>query len=245
MTSLAQAPAPARSLANQTLFDNLGTTTRRSCSRPGSWRPSGRSSWSPSSTTRTCTQQALDVVDEIVELCTPLVDTILTCTIRWVQLPVALVAIDQVFQKLNQTLKDAVAPFQQGPNGSRWVNVDAYSKFRGHCMTMKVLMRTTVDHRDVRRRARRPDRHQLRLFLDVVHRGRHRDQDARLPRPGGRRRPDRQEPDHQGHGDLGQRRWSEVHRRCDPEKPTTIDPGTTPLKWKLGLREASTTDYCQ
>ena len=25
----------------------------------------------------------------------------------------------------------------------------------------------------------------------------------------------------------------------------TIDPGTTPLKWKLGYGEASTTDYCQ
>ena len=24
----------------------------------------------------------------------------------------------------------------------------------------------------------------------------------------------------------------------------TIDPGTTPLKWKLGYGEASTTDYC-
>ena len=25
----------------------------------------------------------------------------------------------------------------------------------------------------------------------------------------------------------------------------TIDPGTTPLKWKLGYGEASKTDYCQ
>ena len=57
-------------------------------------------------------------------LCVPLIDTIPTCTVRWAQFPPALLALDQVFQKLNQTLKDAMAPFQAGPNGSRWVYVE-------------------------------------------------------------------------------------------------------------------------
>ncbi len=47
------------------------------------------------------------MVDEIAPLCVPLIDTIPTCTIRWAQLPPALEILDQVFQKLNQTLKDA------------------------------------------------------------------------------------------------------------------------------------------
>ena len=37
---------------------------------------------------------------------------------RWAQLPAGPAEIlDQVFQKLNKTLKDAMAPFQAGPNG--------------------------------------------------------------------------------------------------------------------------------
>ena len=50
--------------------------------------------------------------------------------VRWPQLPPALTTIDQVFQKLNRTLKEAMAPFHQGPSGNRWVYVDIYPKFK-------------------------------------------------------------------------------------------------------------------
>ncbi len=79
-------------------------------------------------------------------LCTPLIDTAITCTTRWAQFPPALVTIDQAFQKLNDTLKNALAPFQAGPNGNRWVYVDVYSKFKDHCMKMDVSIKTTVNH---------------------------------------------------------------------------------------------------
>src|SRR5262249_43534027 len=90
--------------------------------------------------------QASDVVSPITTLCTQLIDTIPTCTARWLQLPPALTLIDQVFQKLNQTLKDAMGPFQQGPSGNRWVYVDVYPKFKSHCMKMTVSIYTSVYH---------------------------------------------------------------------------------------------------
>jgi hypothetical protein len=65
--------------------------------------------------------RAEDVVDEIVQLCVPLIDTIPTCSTRWAQLPAALLAIDQAFDKLNATIKDSLVPFQSGPNGWRYV----------------------------------------------------------------------------------------------------------------------------
>jgi hypothetical protein len=90
--------------------------------------------------------QSQDVISPYVQMCTKLVDTIATCLQRWTQLPAALIVIDQVYQKLNQTLKDAVATFQTGPNGYRWVYVDVYPKFKSHCMTMNVDILTTVYH---------------------------------------------------------------------------------------------------
>ncbi len=67
--------------------------------------------------------RADDVSDEIGTLCGPLIDTIPTCTTRWSQLPAALRALDDAFQKLKTTIKNALAPFQAGPNGSRFVYV--------------------------------------------------------------------------------------------------------------------------
>src|SRR3954447_9349536 len=60
---------------------------------------------------------------------------------RWAQLPPALVTIDQVFQKLNKALKDAMAPFQQGPSGNRFVYVAVYPKFKSHEMKIDVTLR--------------------------------------------------------------------------------------------------------
>jgi hypothetical protein len=231
-------------LANQTLFDNLRnnyTTILQQTRIMAAQRPQlvvavvNYPNMYP---------QALDVVDEIVELCTPLVDTILTCTIRWVQLPVALVAIDQVFQKLNQTLKDAVAPFQQGPNGSRWVNVDAYSKFKGHCMTMKVLMRTTVDHGTF------VDEHDDPTDINFGC-----SSTWFIEGDTGTKMPDYLDPAVDGvltaksQTTKGMGIWVNADgQKCIDDaiwEADTIDPGTTPLKWKLGYGEASTTDYCQ
>ncbi len=90
--------------------------------------------------------KSTDAASQIASLCTPLIDNVLPCTTRWAQLPPALALIDKAFQKLNSTLKESLAPFNQGSSGNRWVYVDAYPKLRDHCMKMEVLMRTTVEH---------------------------------------------------------------------------------------------------
>jgi len=89
--------------------------------------------------------KSLDVAPKIAELCVPLIDTIPTCTARWVQLPPALELIDQVFKKLNSTIENAVKPFAIGSNG-RFVYVDTYTKMRDHCMKMEVEIKTKVEH---------------------------------------------------------------------------------------------------
>jgi hypothetical protein len=78
---------------------------------------------------------------KITQLCIGVIDALQSCLQRWLQLPVALTMIDQAIQKLNQTLKDSVATFQQGPNGFRWVFVDVYPKFKGHEMKMDVTLK--------------------------------------------------------------------------------------------------------
>lgn len=85
--------------------------------------------------------QANDALQKIPELCQKPEDSQLSCLQRWLQLPPALTTIDQVFQKLNKTLKDSLAPFWAGPNGWRWVYVDIYPKFKGHEMKMDVTLR--------------------------------------------------------------------------------------------------------
>jgi hypothetical protein len=89
--------------------------------------------------------KALDAGLKIVQLCTPLIDTIPTCTIRWSQLPPALEIIDQVFKKLNSTIENAVKPFTIG-SGGRIIFVNTYDKMRDHCMKMEVEIKTTVEH---------------------------------------------------------------------------------------------------
>src|SRR5262249_25156192 len=89
--------------------------------------------------------KSLDATAKIAELCPPLIDTIPTCTARWVQLPPALEVIDQVFQKLNTTIANAVAPFANSSAG-RFVFVNTYDTLRDHCMKMEVSFKTTVDH---------------------------------------------------------------------------------------------------
>jgi hypothetical protein len=89
--------------------------------------------------------KSLDAAAKIAELCTPLMDNVLGCITRWVQLPPALELIDQVFKKLNTTIKNSITNFAIGSNG-RFVWVDTYDKLRDHCMKMEVEMKTTVEH---------------------------------------------------------------------------------------------------
>jgi len=190
--------------------------------------------------------RAEDVVDEIAQLCTPLIDTTLTCVLRWVQLPAALLTLDQVFVKLNATLKKSLGPFQQGPNGSRWVFVDTYPKMEDHCMKMEVEIKTKVEH---------PEQ------SGAVH-------DHNSPKVNfgcsepwfvegddGTAKPNYLIP--ATPGVLVE--WSQttsgmgVYPNADGHKciadsiweADTIDPGTTPLKWKLRYGEPSDSDICQ
>jgi hypothetical protein len=48
-----------------------------------------------------------------------LIDTIITCTVRWVQLPPALELLDQAIKKLNTTIQNAVKPFTPSPRRPR------------------------------------------------------------------------------------------------------------------------------
>lgn len=87
------------------------------------------------------------VTSDIQSLCTGTTDTIMSCETRWNQLPAALSALDQVVQKLNTTIQNAVQPFNTGTQG-RFMFVNPYSKFvgssttsHGHEMKMDVTLR--------------------------------------------------------------------------------------------------------
>lgn len=233
-------------LANQTLFDNLRnnyTTILQYTRIMASQRPHlviavvNYPNPYP---------QATDVIDEIALLCVPLIDTIPTCTARWSQLPLALEVVDQTFQKLNQTLKDALAPFQQGPNGYRWVYVDVYPKFKGHCMTMKVQIKTTVEHPEQMGAVHQHDSPEVNFgcsptwfvegstgtkipqYLDPAAIGVLINKSQTTKAMG-------VYPNADGHKCIKEAVW----------EADTIHPGTTPLKWLLNYGEAANTSICQ
>ena len=181
---------------------------------------------------------------KMTELCTPLVDTIPTCIARWAQLPPALLMLDQAFIKLNDTLKLAMAPFNQGPNGWRWVYVDTYTPMRDHCMTMKVLMRTTVNHGTF------TDEHDNPTDVNFGC-----DPTWIVEGSTGTKTPDYLDPASDGvlvaksqtTQGMGVFPNADGHACIDEAiwEADTIDPGTTPLKWKLGYGEPAETDICQ
>lgn len=190
--------------------------------------------------------RAGDVVDEIAELCVPLIDTIPTCTARWAQLPLALTALDRVFTKLNNTLKSALVPFQSGPNGWRYVFVDINPKFEKHCMTMKVQIKTQVEHPEEDGVVHEHDSPEVNFGCSSTWFVEGSDGTAKpnylLPAALGVLIEWSQTtkgmgvyPNADGHQCIADAIW----------EADTIDPGTTPLKWKLGYGEASRTDYCQ
>lgn len=189
--------------------------------------------------------RAEDVADEIVQLCVPLIDTIPTCTTRWAQLPAALLAIDQAFTKLNSTIKSSLAPYQAGPNGWRYVYVDVAPKFEDHCMTMEVQIKTKVEHPEQSGAVHQHDSPTVNFGCS---------EEWFVEGSTGRDLPNYLLP-----ASLGVLiEWSQttenmgVYPNADGHQciadaiweADTIDPGTTPLKWKLGYPEPSTTDYC-
>ena len=122
-------------------------------------------------------------------------------------LPPALDTIDQVFQKLNKTIENAVKPFAIGSNG-RFVYVNTYTK------TARPLHEDGSRDQDEgrapggRRGRPRPQLTQgeLRLFGSLVQGGRRRDCDPVLPGSGHPRRSDRSEPDDVRDGRPSERR---------------------------------------
>jgi hypothetical protein len=183
--------------------------------------------------------------EKIAELCVPLIDTIPTCLARWVQLPPALIVIDQVFQKLNTTLKESMGPFNQGPSGNRWVYVDAYPKLKDHCMKMEVTIKTTVEHPEEEGAVHQHDSPAVNFGCDKP---------WFVAGSDGSKSPDYLDPaaigvltqKSQTTSGMGVYPNADGHKCIDDAtwEADTIDPGTTPLKWKLGYGEASNSDIC-
>jgi len=189
--------------------------------------------------------KSLDATAKITELCTPLIDTIPTCVARWALLPTALDLLDQVFKKLNDTIANAVKPFAIGSNG-RFVYVDTYSKLRDHCMEMKVTIKTTVEHPEEEGAVHQHDSPEVNFGCD---------ESWFKAGDDGTKIPDYLEPaaigvlidksqTTKGMGvhpnDSGNKCIAQLIWEAD-----TLDPGVTPLKWKLSVPEASNTNVCQ
>ena len=178
-------------------------------------------------------------------LCVPLIDTIPTCTIRWIQLPPALATLDASIKFLNAAIKAAVRPFQLGPSGNRFVFVDTYTKMRDHCMEMKVEIKTKVEHPEEDGAVHDHNSPEINFgcsdpwFVEGDD-----GTQIRTTCSGCPRHPHREESDDQGHGRPSERGRHECIADLIWEADT-IDPGTTPLKWKLGVPEAADPDICQ
>ena len=178
------------------------------------------------------------------QLCTPLIDTIPTCIIRWVQLPPALEVIDQAFKKLNKTIEDAVKPFAIG-SGGRFVYVDTYTKLRDHCMKMEVEIKTKVEHPEESGAVHDHNSPKVNFGCSEpwFKAGDDGTEDAGLPRSRGHRRPDPEEPDDVGHG----RASNDDGHKCIANlifEADTLEPGVTPLKWKLRVPEPPNSNIC-
>ena len=189
--------------------------------------------------------KALDASAKIAELCTPLIDTIPTCTARWAQLPAALDLIDQVFKKLNKTIADAVSPFAYASAG-RFVYVNTYDKMRDHCMKMEVSFETKVYHPEQNSTHDHNSPYAVNFGCSdnwFVEGETGRDSPWYLiPAVNGvlvyyAQKTEKMGvwPDADGHKCIADLVW----------EADTIDPGTTPLKWKLGIPEPPKTDICQ
>jgi hypothetical protein len=189
--------------------------------------------------------KSTDTIAKIAELCVPLIDTIPTCTARWVQLPPALEVIDQVFKKLNTTIENAVKPFAIG-SGGRFVFVDTYTKTRDHCMKMEVTIKTMVEHPEEEGAVHEHDSPAVNFGCS---------EPWYVAGDDGTKMPDYLDP--AAIGVLIQKSQTTVGMGIHPNddghscisdlifEADTLEPGVTPLKWKLSIPEAPKTDICQ
>jgi hypothetical protein len=189
--------------------------------------------------------KALDAGLKIAELCPPLIDTIPTCVLRWAQLPPALEVLDQVVQKLNTTIADAVKPFTIG-TASRFVFVDTYTKMRDHCMKMEVEIKTKVEHPEENGAVHDHNSPKVNFGCsDPWFKAG--DDGTAIPfylNPASIGILIQMSQTTSGMGvhpnDAGNKCISDLIWEAD-----TLEPGTTPLKWKLSIPEPPKTDICQ
>jgi hypothetical protein len=188
--------------------------------------------------------QSTDVIAKIPQLCIPLIDTIPTCAIRWAQYPIALTVADQVIQKLNKTIYDAYYPFFWGTQG-RFQLVDIYPKFKGHCMEMKVTLKTEVEHPEQSGAVHKHDSPEVNMGCDNTWfvKG---DDGTKIP-------------EYLNPAALGvlinksqTTKGMGVRVNADGQKCIadqiwewdTPEPGVTPLKWKLNYPEQPNSEIC-
>ena len=191
----------------------------------------------------------LDAAAKIPELCTPLIDTIITCTTRWVQLPPALELLDQAIKKLNTTIQNAVKPFTLSqPTAGRFFYVDIYTKTRDHCMKMDVKMKTKVEHPELEGTVHDHDnmtdvsfgcsdpwyvegedgtKNPFYLFPSIP--------PTVLLQQSQTTSGMGVHPNDKGHKCISELIWEH----------DTPEPGVTPLKWKLSIPEAANANICQ
>ncbi len=181
---------------------------------------------------------ATEAAIKVVQLCVPLIDTIPTCSIRWAQLPPALATIDAAVKKLNSAIKAGVANFQLAANGQRFVYVDTYETLRDHCMKMEVTIKTKVEHPEQSGAVHLHDSGPVNFGCSDP---------WFVEGSDGTKIPDYLEPATLGilieksqttkgmgiHPDVdGHDCISDLVFEAD-----TIEPGTTPLKWKLNIAQ--------
>ena len=81
--------------------------------------------------------QASDAQPKISPFCDDIEDSTTKCNTRWNNLPGALTSADMVIKKINLTIENVVKFYTWGYQG-RFVFVNPYQKFLGHCMRMQV-----------------------------------------------------------------------------------------------------------
>jgi hypothetical protein len=190
--------------------------------------------------------KSLTATEKIAELCPPLIDTILTCTLRWAQLPPALELIDQVFKKLNTTIANSVSPFAIGSAG-RFVFVNTYDKLRDHCMKMEVSFKTKVEHPEEEGAVHDHDSPSAVNFgcsdpWFVAGSDGTDNPTYLIPATLGILIQQSQTTSGMGvyPNDAGHKCISDLIWEAD-----TLEPGITPMKWKLGVPEPPNANICQ
>ncbi|MHC4442322.1 MAG: SGNH/GDSL hydrolase family protein [Planctomycetota bacterium] len=195
--------------------------------------------------------RAEDVLDEIALLSIGTVDAIISTTIRWIQLPPALLALDEAIKKLNATIERAVEPFAIGSQ-NRFVFVNPYEKFEPHVMKMEVTLKLEQVCHLCGTKAQYRDQHESKQNFGSS-------DPYFVEGPDGTKHPDYLFPDQFIAPPVVFERKSQttkgmgVHVNAKGHKCLadliwewdTPEPGVTPLKWKLGVAEPANSNICQ